>query len=251
MSVLSNGPFSYNRFDGVNVGDSVNSAYHAIYEKKAKPDFLDMDKDGNKKESFKKAVDDKKKGCSKCEGDCECDDKKDVKENHEQLDELAPLAALAPLAGKAAAGLAGKGATALAGKAGGSIAKAAGSKLGKKAISAGSQAIGNKVTSSLSKSKNEEVTKDDVIKYLMDEGFANNPVSAEVLFNHMSDQWLESIEEGFMPLPKDKMERQANKAYGKEQQAVRAGDEKETNKQMQRRIAMKDPSGRKVALGKG
>ena len=31
------------------------------YAKKAKPDFLDMDKDGNKKEPFKKAVQDKKK----------------------------------------------------------------------------------------------------------------------------------------------------------------------------------------------
>jgi hypothetical protein len=34
----------------------------ALNEKKAKPDFLDMDKDGNKKEPMKKAVGDKKKG---------------------------------------------------------------------------------------------------------------------------------------------------------------------------------------------
>jgi len=33
----------------------------ALAEKKAKPDFLDMDKDGNKKEPMKKAVADKKK----------------------------------------------------------------------------------------------------------------------------------------------------------------------------------------------
>ena len=125
MSVLSNGPFSYNRFDGVNVGDSVNSAYHAIYEKKAKPDFLDMDKDGDKKEPFKKAVNDKKKGCSDCEGDCKCDDKKEyVKENR-------------------------------------------------------------------------SLTKEDVIAHLIDEGFANNSVSAEVLLTHMSDEWLQSIEEEF------------------------------------------------------
>ena len=41
-----------------------------------------MDKDGNKKESFKKAVKDKEKGCAKdCgKGDCGCDDKKEVKE---------------------------------------------------------------------------------------------------------------------------------------------------------------------------
>ena len=56
--------------------------------------------------------------------------------------------------------------------------------------------------------------------------------------------------EGFMPLPKEKMARQANKAYGKEQSAASKGDEKETNKQMQRRIAMKDPAGRKQSLKK-
>jgi hypothetical protein len=35
--------------------------YRALNEKNAKPDFLDMDKDGNKKEPMKKAVADKKK----------------------------------------------------------------------------------------------------------------------------------------------------------------------------------------------
>jgi hypothetical protein len=35
--------------------------YKALNEKKAKPDFLDMDKDGNKKEPMKKAIADKKK----------------------------------------------------------------------------------------------------------------------------------------------------------------------------------------------
>jgi hypothetical protein len=35
--------------------------YKALNEKNAKPDFLDMDKDGNKKEPMKKAVADKKK----------------------------------------------------------------------------------------------------------------------------------------------------------------------------------------------
>jgi hypothetical protein len=58
------------------------------------------------------------------------------------------------------------------------------------------------------------------------------------------------VEEGYKPLPKEKMARQANNAYGKEQRAAIAGDEKETNKQMQRRIAIKDPSGRKAALKK-
>jgi hypothetical protein len=47
------------------------------------------------------------------------------------------------------------------------------------------------------------------------------------------------------------MARQADKAYGKEQSAAKAGDEAGTNKQMQRRIAMKDPMGRKAQLAKG
>jgi len=58
------------------------------------------------------------------------------------------------------------------------------------------------------------------------------------------------VEEGYKTLPKEKMARQADKAYGKEVRAAAAGDEKETNKQMQRRIAMKDPAGRKANLAK-
>ena len=60
----------------------------------------------------------------------------------------------------------------------------------------------------------------------------------------------EEIEEDMKPLPKEKMERQSNKAYAKEVVAARQGNEKETNKQMQRRIAMTDPAGRKAALKK-
>jgi hypothetical protein len=58
--------------------DYIGSVYHNLeYEmkfgeqmaegKKAKPDFLDMDKDGNKKEPMKKAVADKKKGVAEGE----------------------------------------------------------------------------------------------------------------------------------------------------------------------------------------
>jgi hypothetical protein len=46
------------------------------------------------------------------------------------------------------------------------------------------------------------------------------------------------------------MARQADKAYGKEQAAVKAGDEAGANKQMQRRIAMNDPKGRKAVMAK-
>lgn len=37
--------------------------------------------------------------------------------------------------------------------------------------------------------------KEEVIEYLMDEGFVNNEVSAEVFIEHMSDEWLENIME--------------------------------------------------------
>ena len=73
MSALSCGPWTYNRFN----------KYEELLEGK-KPDFLDVDKDGDKKESFKKAVSDKKKGgekCDKCDGDHDSKDhdKKDKK----------------------------------------------------------------------------------------------------------------------------------------------------------------------------
>ena len=165
---LSGGPFTYNRFQ-VTEG--------------SKPDFLDMDKDGDKKESFKKAVKDKKDcGCKK-EEDCDCSDKKkkDVKEG---------------------------------------------------------------VT----------ITKDQVISHLVENNYVNNKVSAEIMFTHITDEFLEEIEsnisEGYKSLPVEKMSRQANKAYGKEQQSVSKGDEAGANKQMQRRIAMQNPSGRKSQLSK-
>ena len=43
------------------------------------------------------------------------------------------------------------------------------------------------------KMKKEEITADDVVDYLMESGFCNNPVSAEVLIDNMSDAWLNSI----------------------------------------------------------
>jgi hypothetical protein len=59
---------------------------------------------------------------------------------------------------------------------------------------------------------------------------------------------VEEVEEGLKPLPKEKMSRQAGRAYDKEVRAAAAGDEKETNRQMQRRIAMQMPSSRRTAL---
>lgn len=57
-----------------------------------------------------------------------------------------------------------------------------------------------------------------------------------------------SMGEGYMPLPTDKMARQADKAKRKEDMAAEKGDEAETNKQMKRRLAMMDPKGRKQQL---
>ena len=181
--MLSQGPFSYNRFD------EMDAIYQKVYEsKKAKPDFLDVDKDGNKKESLKKAVNDKKKGCSDCEGDCECDDKK------ESVNEGMPSAIVS---GKFGASPVTNG----AGKSSSPVASNT-----SKSTPIPSTLKSGKYGSSVSGSGGKErtipnsFTKEDVIDHLMDEGFANNPVSAEVLLNHMSDQWLDSIEEGFMSL---------------------------------------------------
>ena len=92
---------------------------------------------------------------------------------------------------------------------------------------------------------------------IVEEGYDTDRWSDEELveaFISENDLWgsrdmvLEALLEGYKPLPKEKMSRQANKAYAKEVVAAGAGDEKEANKQMQRRIAIKDPSGRKQAI---
>ena len=56
------------------------------------------------------------------------------------------------------------------------------------------------------------------------------------------------VEEGYKPLPKDKMMRQAHKAYRKEQDAVSRGDGPGATKQMRRRFAMEIPDMRRAAL---
>jgi hypothetical protein len=124
MSVLSNGPFSYNRFDRTTSDGGLGDAYSAIYEKKADKDHdgdgkVESSKDeyfGSKDKAIKKAMGKDTKGCSKCDGgDCECSDKK------------------------------------------------------------------------------EKSMKEEVCEYLVQEGFTNNVVSAEVMINHASDGWLTQI----------------------------------------------------------
>jgi len=66
--------------------------------KKAKPDFLDMDKDGDKKEPMKKAVADKKKGSAPKKG-VNPFAKKEVKESSSSVDHNKVLDAIAALYG--------------------------------------------------------------------------------------------------------------------------------------------------------
>ena len=132
---LSGGPFTYNRFN-LNEG--------------SKPDFLDMDKDGDKKESFKKAVKDKKDcGCKK-EEDCDCSDKK--KEVKEEKKELPPF--LKKVMGK----------------------------------------DDDKKDKKKSCDESVTITKEDVIAHLIENNYVNNEVSAEVVFDSITDEFLELIE---------------------------------------------------------
>lgn len=105
-----------------------------VEEKKAKPDFADIDGDGDKKETMKKAAKDKKEKADESinEAKCDCDCGKDpceecgkshhkVKEEstelarlrklagNDKIDELGPLAALAPIAGAVGRALISKG----------------------------------------------------------------------------------------------------------------------------------------------
>jgi hypothetical protein len=70
-------------------------------------------------------------------------------------------------------------------------------------------------------------------------------------FLSLQESYLEVVmNEELKPLPKEKMARQAQRAHGKEVRAAAAGDEKETNRQMQRRIAMQMTSSRRTVLDK-
>ena len=131
----------------------------------AKPDFLDMDGDGDKKEPMKKAI--KEKGSKKCDDcgseDCDCDDKK----KESKKDDKKP---------------------AFLQKEGNCYQEG-----GK--VKGASPMPGNMTTSTLSnkyKAKSKEV-KEALINSIMGDGLANNPVSAEIIVEHMSDEWVEAI----------------------------------------------------------
>ncbi len=232
---MSGGAWNYNRFD---------SYENQLAEKKADKDYdgdgkVESSKAeyfGSKDKAIKKAMGKSTKKESK-DDDCEC--------NEEMTVTNADKKGNTPAYQNYKKGMKGKD--------GKPVYKAA-SHMKEENIDEASGCGGGYQEGGEVKAKKKKVVKEDVLGYILENNLANNEVSAEVLFNCISDEFLESIEEeimeGFKPLPKEKMASQANKAYGKEQQAVRAGDEKGANKQMQRRIAMGNPAGRKAQLAK-
>ena len=131
---LSTGPWSYNRFE----------AFEKTLTEGKKPDFLDVDKDGDKKESFKKALKDK-------------DEKKDVKEGS-----MPPW---------------------LKDKEGDD------KKESKKSPCEKCKAEGKKDC----KCDDDKTVKEHVIESLLADGLANNQVSAEIIAEHMSPEWVDAI----------------------------------------------------------
>ena len=167
---LSTGPWSYNRFN----------AYEQTLTEGAKPDFLDMDKDGDKKESMKKAIkdkDSKKKGCDDCGNeDCDCDDKKEVKEGlsgeryKKALEKGAMYSRKESEDEKKRGKVGGRG--------------------GRSDFGAGDRGTGNKNR----RRRGLPVgMQEQIIQSLIDDGLANNPVSAEIIAEHMSDEWAQAI----------------------------------------------------------
>ena len=137
MSTLSNGPFSYNRFDGTRANDVLADAYKSLYEKKADKDY---DGDGKVESGSQEYLGSRDKAIKKAMG-------KSVKEGEEKKD-LPPF-------------------------------------------------MKDKKEEKKEGKKDKDCTcKEEVCHYLVDEGFTNNLVSAEVLFNHMSQEWMDQIEEG-------------------------------------------------------
>ena len=197
---FTSGPFNYNRFD--------------IYEGKAKPDYLDFDKDGDKKEPMKKALKEKGGKCPKCGKDpCECD-KKEVKEGNmagapsiknAKVPTKTPVKydkkmnLMAPTIKKEDVEQVDENRFAAYGgkdtDAGAKYAKPnnSGSKKGVYTMKGkDGKPLFNK------EETEQQITKEDVIAFMMHEGMTNNEVSAEAIFNHISDAYLESIEAAMM-----------------------------------------------------
>ena len=201
---LSGGPWQYNRFDEA-----------------AKPDYLDFDKDGNKKEPMKKALKEKgKKGDCGCDKDpCDCGDKKEefVGMVKDALAEGADLSGYTwdelyelykgkhgqsekeyqdgrSNAGKQISGDSKHSGAEYSHRSYRGVGKPA--KPGEKQKDQGKMTDADRNELAIRKSElKKKMKKEDVEQYLMDEGFASNPVSAEVMYQNMSEDWLEMIQE--------------------------------------------------------
>ena len=185
MSTLNSGPYQHNRFAAIDDLYERERQYYTqqlAEKKKAKPDFLDVDGDGDKEESFKKGVKDKEKGSdkkddkkdgkkelpaflqkkkdvkeAKCSSGCDCEDcKKDKKKAmNEWIENLVND----------------------------------GYNLSQYTMEQMEEMFDQAIAE-----ETQEVTIEEAIcQYLMDNGFANNPVSAEVVYNNMSEGWRDDV----------------------------------------------------------
>jgi len=178
---LSGGPWQYNRFSSLNEG--------------SKPDYLDFDKDGDKKEPMKKAL--KEKG----KKPCECHDT--VKEWVESL--LDEGYDLSEYSWDEMVELFDEGFIPINKEKQQKIDRQIGRAADKEAIEQGKSKKYGRDEKKIEKQYQRQqamrfgkkMKKEEVEAYLVNEGFASNPVSAEVLFNHMSEEWLEAIEKSF------------------------------------------------------
>ena len=198
---LSTGPWSYNRF----------TAYEQSLTEGAKPDFLDMDKDGDKEEPMKKAI--KEKGSKKCDDcgseHCDCDDKKEVKESlsgeryKKALEKGAMYSRKESEDVKKRGKVGGRGGRSDFGDGDRGSGNKNKRRRGVEVEEMEEQAIqtegncyqsGGKVKGYQKggKVKSKEL-KEALINSIMGDGLANNPVSAEIIVEHMSDEWVEAI----------------------------------------------------------
>jgi len=214
MSTLNSGPYQYSRFSAIDDLYERERQYYTqqlAEKKKAKPDFLDVDGDGDKEESFKKGVKDKEKGEGKK------DDKKEVKENRQMAYTAGESEGKKSMKSGPAKITGGKTYT-MKGKDGKPLFKEGKCSAGcdcedckkdkKKAMT---EWIENLVQdgydlsqytmedmeemydNALAEEVQEVTIEEAVMQYLMDNGFANNPVSAEVVYNNMSEGWRDDV----------------------------------------------------------
>ena len=187
MSLLSQGPFSHNRFRALDELYAQEKQYFTEKKaaKKSKPDFLDVDGDGDKEESFKKGVKDKEKG----------DDKKEGKKGKKELPDFMKKK-MDMKEGKCSAGCDCKECdekkkkalkewiVALVGE---------GYDLSEYNMEQMEEMFDNTIAELQEEEQQEMTIEEAVMEYLMDNGFANNLVSAEVVYSNMSETWRDDV----------------------------------------------------------